>query len=104
MRSPAQLAVVFGERATGPVFADRGHPDDVAGADLDRPAVLVLHPAELGRGVTRLDRVELHLRYGPRVLDREHRDGRLARAVDDGRDLRGRPRWLVVGPERAERA
>ena len=101
-RLPAQLAVVFGERAGGPVLADRGHPDDVPGADLDRPAAGVLHSAELGRGVAGLDRIELHLWHGPRVLDREHRDGSLARAVDDGRDLRGRPRWLMVGPERAE--
>src|SRR6204780_1571736 len=103
-RSPAELAVVFLERPSGPVLADRGHPDDVPGADLDRPAAGVLHSAELGRGVAGLDRVELHLRHGPRVLDREHRDGRLARAVDDSRVLRGRPRRLVVGPERAERA
>jgi hypothetical protein len=47
-RSRAQLAVVLLERASGPVLADHGHPDDVPGADLNRPAVLVLHPAELG--------------------------------------------------------
>jgi hypothetical protein len=44
--SPAQVAVVFLERAGGPVLADRGHPDDVAGADLDRPAAGILHSAE----------------------------------------------------------
>ncbi len=41
---------------------------------------------------------------GVRVLDRDHRDRCLARAVHDRRVARGRPGWVVRRPERAQRA
>jgi hypothetical protein len=64
-----------------------------APADLDRAALAVALAAQLGRGVARLDRVDLDLGRRPRVLDGEQGDGRLAYAVDDRGDRRrpGRP-------------
>ena len=61
-------------------------------------------PAEVGGGVAGLDRVELDLRHGLRVLERQHRDCGFARAVDD-RGIAGcGPLGVGDGPERAERA
>src|SRR5271165_2077404 len=80
---PGEGAAVLLEGTGGAVPADGGHANDDLRPFLDRlpgPA----DGSEVGGSEAGLDGIELDVWQCLGVLDREHRDGGLARAVDDG--------------------
>src|SRR5271154_7590059 len=80
---PGEFVSVLLEGAGGAVLADGGHAHDDLGALPDRlPSTA--DGSEVGSGEAGLDRIELDVWQRLGVLDSEHRDGGLARAVDDG--------------------
>src|SRR5439155_20261570 len=84
--SPLQRLTVLRKRTCGTMPADGCHAHDDLGALLDglpSPA----GGSEVSSGEAGLDRIELDLWQRLGVLDSEHRDGGLTRAVNDGGEV-----------------
>src|ERR1700722_2595989 len=84
--SPAQLDLAFVEGPSGAVLADGGHAHNDLSAHFDR-LPCPTEWREVGSGGGRPDRIEFNPGECFGVLNGEHRDGGLARPVDDGREV-----------------
>src|ERR1700733_12066035 len=95
---PAEFSPVLLKGAGGTVLADGGHAHDDRGTRLDR----LPSPAErreLGSCEAGLYRIELDRWQCFGVLNGEHRDRGLARAVDDGGKVKLPPFRIGHRPE-----